>query len=129
MRQRHGADNPHDQWTALRSGGNGWDLGLGIADSHGSFHTTEGAHGQVRQCAIFRCSKAIPLASYRTRKIVEIQGDSSTPWSESCLVNGLQRGSLQRGPRMGSFATELAYRADLDKLSRPFKRAPVSALV
>ncbi|MGX9570452.1 methyl-accepting chemotaxis protein [Pseudomonas sp. CFBP 5748] len=29
---------------------------------------------------------------------------------------------------MGSFATELAYRADLDKLSRPFKRAPVSAL-
>ena len=29
---------------------------------------------------------------------------------------------------MGSFATELAYRADLDKLSRPFKRAPVLAL-
>lgn len=29
---------------------------------------------------------------------------------------------------MGSFATELAYQADLDKLSRPFKRAPVVAL-
>ncbi len=29
---------------------------------------------------------------------------------------------------MGSFATELAYRADLDKLSRPFKRAPASTL-
>ncbi|SFW82834.1 Methyl-accepting chemotaxis protein [Pseudomonas sp. NFACC04-2] len=29
---------------------------------------------------------------------------------------------------MGSFATELAYQADLDKLSWPFKRAPVFAL-
>jgi len=38
----------------------------------------------------------------------------------ACLIR-FNAASLQRGPRMGSFATESAYRAGEGELSRPFR--------
>lgn len=66
-----------------------------------------------------------PLSQLTNYSVVAPQVIAQRHGLNLALLIRLNAAPLQRASRMGSFATEPAYRAGKGELSRPFSRAPI----